>query len=116
MTLFSVSHFSGEDIYQGACLFLETKEDLAEPKQISATGAQKAEETPLVPNTLGLFVPMFLFIVNEQKEDTHWGFSCPLLCTYPRQSKLVLEGQLHSPIQKHQSELLRQGILPSTHQ
>lgn len=67
MTPFSVSHLSGEDIYQGTCLFLETKEDLDEPKQISATGAQKAEETPLVPNTLGLFV----FVVNERKEDTH---------------------------------------------
>lgn len=62
-----LSHLSGEDIYQGTCLVLEMKEDLDEPKQILATEAQKAEEMPLVPSTLGLLV----FIVNERKEEAH---------------------------------------------
>ena len=48
-------------------MFLDTKEDFDEHKQILATGAQKAEETPLVPSTLGLVV----FFVNEQKEAAH---------------------------------------------
>lgn len=62
----------------------------------------KAEETPLVPSTLGLFV----FIVNGQKEEAHWDSSVPFCVHTPGRANWFWR-QLHSPIQQHQSELLR---------